>query len=83
MEEKDYMYITDKKGKRQKMELVLALNSLEGKFQYIVYKEENKKIPLYMAKLHADGSKTILDTNLTNEEKQLLIKNIKQKIIGG
>ena len=83
MEEKDYMYITDSRGRRQKMELVLAMNSLDGKFQYIAYKEENKKVPLYMAKLYFDGNKTTLDTDLTEEEKQLLAKTIKQKIIGG
>ena len=83
MEEKDYIYIKDNCGKKIKMELILAMNSLDGKFQYIAYKEENKKIPLYMAKLHIDGNKTILDTNLTEEEKNLLTKTIKQKIIGG
>lgn len=83
MEEKDYMHITDNNGRKQKMELVLAMNSLDGKFQYIAYKEENKKIPLYMAKIHFDGNKTILDTDLTDEEKQLVAKTIKQKIIGG
>ena len=83
MEEKDYIYIKDSNGKKIKMELILAMNSLDGKFQYIAYKEENKKIPLYMAKLYSDGDIIRLDTNLTDEEKELLTKTIKQKIIGG
>lgn len=83
MEEKDYIYIKDNNGKKIKMELILAMNSLDGKFQYIAYKEENKKIPLYMAKLYSDGDKIRLDTNLKDEEKQLLTETIKQKIIGG
>lgn len=83
MEEKDYIYIKDNYGKKIKMELILAMNSLDGKFQYIAYKEENKKIPLYMAKLYQDGSKFKLDTNLNEEERKMLTKTIKQKIIGG
>ena len=83
MEEKDYIYIKDNNGKKIKMELILAMNSLDGKFQYIAYKEENKKIPFYMAKLYSDGDKIRLDTNLKDEEKQLLTETIKQKIIGG
>lgn len=83
MEEKDYIYIKDSNGKKIKMELVLAMNSVDGKFQYIAYKEENKKIPLYLAKIYTDGNKTRLDTDLQEEEKQMLIKTIKQKIIGG
>lgn len=83
MEEKDYIYIKDDYGKKIKMELVLAMNSLDGRFQYIAYKEENKKIPLYMAKLYQDEDKIRLDTNLNEEEKKLLTKTIKQKVIGG
>lgn len=83
MEEKDYIYIKDDYGKKIKMELVLAMNSLDGRFQYIAYKEENKKIPLYMAKLYQDEDKIRLDTNLNDEEKKLLTKTIKQKVIGG
>lgn len=82
MEEKDYIYIKDDDGKKIKMELVLAMNSLDGKYQYIAYKEENKKIPLYLAKLYTNENKKRLDTNLSEEEKQMLIKTIKQKIIG-
>lgn len=83
MEEKDYIYIKDNYGKKIKMELILAMNSLDGKFQYIAYKEVNKKIPLYMAKLYQDGSGFKLDTNLNEEERKMLTKTIKQKIIGG
>ena len=83
MEEKDYIYINDKNGKKIKMELIIAINSLDGKFQYIAYKEENKKIPIYMAKLHIDEDKMKLDTDLKDEEQQLITKVIKQKIIGG
>ena len=81
--EKDYIYIYDKKGKKQKMELILAMNSQDGTFQYIAYKEENKTIPLYLAKLYAKKGIIDLDTNLTENEKQMLTKIIKEKIVGG
>ena len=82
MEEKDYIYITDKDGKKIRMELVLAMNSENGQYQYIAYKEEKRKTPLYIAKLYKDGNKTRLDTNLTKEEKILVSRTIKQKIVG-
>ena len=83
MKEKDYIYVYDDKGKKKRMELVLAINSDSGDFQYITYKEENKSVPLYIAKLYIKHGISKLDTNLTVEEKQKVIKIIKEKIIGG
>jgi len=83
MEEKDYIYIYDNKGKKTKMELILAMNSINNDFQYIAYKEIDKIIPLYMAKLYLQKGISKLDTNLTQEEKHMLMKIIKQKIVGG
>jgi len=83
MKEKDYIYIYNSKGKKIKMELILAMNSINNDFQYIAYKEVDKAIPLYMAKLYLKKGISELDTNLTQEEKQMLTKVIKQKIVGG
>jgi len=83
MEEKDYIYIYDKNGKKTKMELILAMNSLDGKFQYIAYKQEDKVVPLYMAKLYLKRGISDLDTNLSQEEIEMLKKVIKEKVVGG
>ena len=83
MEDKDYIYIYDNNGKKNKMELVLAMNSLDGMFQYIVYKEVNKALPLYMAKTSIKNGLLDLDTNLTEEEKQLIENTLNKKITGG
>ena len=83
MKEKDYIYVYDDKGNKKRMELVLAINSDSGDFQYITYKEENKSVPLYIAKLYIKQGMSRLDTNLSIEEKQKVIKVIKEKVIGG
>ncbi len=82
MEEKDYIFISDEKGNNKKMELVLAFNSADGKTQYIIYKETDKIVPVYMAKVKLNGEQFDLDTNLTDEERKLVEEKFKEKIIG-
>ncbi len=81
MEEKDYIYIYDEKGKKEKMELVLKIEIPDNPYQYIVYKKLNKKIPLYMAKLNIKQGITSLETNLTQEEKDIIINTIKKSLL--
>jgi len=81
--EKDYIYIYDKKGKKQKMELLFTLKLKDYKESYIVYKEVNKKVPLYMAKTEIAEGITSLNTNLNEEEQRILTKIIKQKLLEG
>ena len=83
MENKDYIYIYDEKGKKTKMELVLAINSEDGENQYIVYKDVNKVIPLYMAKIKLNKGLMDLNTDLTAQEKELVERKLKEKVIGG
>ena len=82
MEERDFIYIYDKDGKKIKMELVFAMNSEDGESQYIVYKEIDKIVPVYMAKIKLSDGIIDLDTDLTKEEKSLVEKMFKEKIIG-
>lgn len=81
--EKDYIYVYDKKGKKQKMELVFTLKLKDYKESYIVYKETNKKVPLYMAKTEIVEGITTLDTDLNEKEQKILTKVIKQKLLEG
>ena len=83
MEEKDYIYVYDKEGKKTKMELILAINSKDGKFQYIAYKHETQVVPIYMGKIELNDGLINLDTNLTEDEKLLIEKVLKEKITGG
>ena len=83
MEQKDYIYVYDEKGKKTRMELILAMNSENGEFQYIAYKPEQQIVPIYMAKIKLTEGLIDLDTNLTNEEKLLIEKTLKEKITGG
>ncbi len=83
MEQKDYIYVYDEKGKKTKMELILAMNSEDGKSQYIAYKPEKQIIPIYMAKIKLSEGLIDLDTNLTEEEVLLIEKTLKEKITGG
>ena len=82
MEEKDYIYVYDKDGNKTKMELVFAMNSEDGKSQYIVYKELDKIVPVYMAKIKLGDELIDLDTNLTKEERDLIEKKFKEIITG-
>jgi len=82
MEKRDFIYIFDENGKKIKMELVFAMNSEDGKSQYIVYKEIDKIVPVYMAKIKLATGLMDLDTNLTLEERELVEKKFKEKIIG-
>ena len=75
MEEKDYIYINDKNGKKIKMELIIAINSLDGKFQYIAYKEENKFKLISIAK----AQNLTVNQMIMDETSYKLIPN---KIIG-
>ena len=81
MEDKDYIYVYDKKGKKQKMELVAKVEIPEDPYQYIVYKEPSKKIPLYIAKLKLARGITALETNISQEEKDIVISAIKKEIL--
>ena len=80
MEERDYIYVYDENGKKLKMELVFAMNSEDGKSQYIVYKELDKLVPVYMAKIKLSDGLMNLDTNLTIEERNLVEKKFREKI---
>lgn len=80
MEERDYIYVYDENGKKLKMELVFAMNSQDGKSQYIVYKELDKLVPVYMAKIKLSDGLMNLDTNLTIEERNLVEKKFREKI---
>lgn len=82
MEERDYIYVYDENGKKIKMELVFAMNSQDGKSQYIVYKELDKLVPVYMAKIKLSDGLIDLDTNLTIEERNLIEKKFKEKVTG-
>ena len=82
MEERDYIYVYDENSKKIKMELVFAMNSQDGKSQYIVYKELDKLVPVYMAKIKLSDGLMDLDTNLTIEERNLVEKKFKEKITG-
>lgn len=75
MEDKDYIYIYDKDGRKEKMELVLSFEKDQN--NYIVYKKIDKKTPLYMAKIEIDGEKTSIDINLSPEEQELVTQTIK------
>lgn len=81
MDKRDYIYIYDKNGKKQKMELVLVVNKEGADYKYIVYKNVNKKVPLYMAKLKLEEGITKLDTNLQEDEKDMLINIIKKDLL--
>ena len=81
MEDKDYIYVYDKKGKKQKMELVAKVEIPENPYQYIVYKELDKKIPLYIAKLKLARGITALETNISQKEKDIVISAIKKELL--
>ncbi len=81
MDTRDYIYVYDKNGKKQKMELVLALEKEDTDYEYIVYKPIDKKVPLYMAKLKLEEGITKLETNLQEEEKDMLINIIKKDLL--
>lgn len=81
--EKDYIYVYDKKGKKQKMELVFTVKLKDSDESYIVYKETNQKVPLYIAKIETVEGITSLNTNLNEEEQSMLTKIIKQKLLEG
>ena len=81
MEQRDLIDVYDENGKKTKMELVFAINSKDGKFQYIVYKEIDKIVPVYMGKIKLGDGLIDLDTNLTAEERELVEKKFKEIII--
>lgn len=81
MEEKDYIYVYNDKGIKQKMELVLSFER-NGK-RFIVYKELNKKVPLYMAKVKLEEGVTALDTNLNVIEQEMVTEIIRDYFLGG
>lgn len=80
MEEKDYIYVYNKKGKKEKMELVLSFE-IEKK-QYIVYKELDKTVPLYIAKIELKKGITSIDTNLSEEEQEIVTGVIRDYFLG-
>ena len=81
MDKKDYIFVYDEKGKKQKMELVLVVEKEDTDYKYIVYKQVNKKVPLYMAKLKLVEGITKLETNLNEAEKNMLISIIKKDLL--
>lgn len=83
MENKDYIYVYDEKGKKQKMELVAKVEIPENPYQYIVYKEPDKKTPLYIAKLELAQGITAIETNISQEEKDIVIAAIKKELVEG
>ena len=63
------------------MELVLEAEKEGTDYKYIVYKEINKKVPLYMAKLKLEEGIIELENNLDEEEKNMLINIIKKDLL--
>lgn len=80
MEEKDYIYVYNKKGKKEKMELVLSFEIDET--QYIVYKQLDKTVPLYMAKIEIKKGITSIDTNLSEKEQEIVTGVIRDYFLG-
>ncbi len=81
MEETDYIYVYNNNGIKQKMELVFSFE--RNKNTYIVYKELNKTVPLYMAKTIVQEGKSTLDTNLNKKEQEMVMEIIKDYFLGG
>ena len=81
MEEKDYIYVYNKKGQKQKMELVYMFKTEQESKTYIVYKELNKRNLLHIAKMDMKNGINELDTNLTAEEEDMITNIIKRKLL--
>ena len=81
MKETDYIYVYNKKGIKQKMELVFCFDRNNN--TYIVYKELDKSVPLYMAKTIIKEGKSTLDTDLSKKEQEMVIEVIKDYFLGG
>lgn len=79
---KDYIYIEDANGSKMKMEIVLSFKLENEPKQYIIYKELEKDLPLYVAKCDIKEEISELDTNLTKEERIIISKIIKERNIG-
>ena len=63
------------------MELVIKVEIPDNPYQYIVYKEPNKKIPLYIAKLTLSQGITSLETDISEEEREIVINTIKKSLL--
>lgn len=81
MKEKDYIYVYNTKGQKQKMELVYLFKIEKESKVYIVYKELDKRNLLYMAKMDMKNGINELDTNLTTEEEEMIVNIIKRKLL--
>lgn len=66
----DYITINTKDGMKKNAELVSKFE-LQGLGEYIIYKLDKK---LYGARYNFDGKNTTLITDLTDNEKNLLIE---------
>lgn len=72
---KDIIYVYDKNGNKQKMEVVITFELQEFKRHYIIYREINKKdSEYYAARFNPDTSYSELDTNLSDSEKKIIQK---------
>lgn len=78
----DYIYVYDDNENKLKMEVVLSFKLEDESKQYIIYKELDKKFPLYAAKFNLNVGISDLDTNLTKEEKIIISKIVKERILG-
>ena len=75
---KDYVYIYNEDGVEIKMEAVLAFKLEKSEEQYLLYKEEGNTSEVYVAKIKPHSNP--LDTNLTEEEKNMVKKVLEQQL---
>lgn len=71
MDDKEFITITDNEGREEKFEFLTALESEDGKNQYIIYtdnkEDEGGNVNIYASKsVLVDGEETLID--LTDEE---------------
>lgn len=69
---KDYIYVYDESGKKEKMEVVFTYNDLRKKINYIVYRSLKKKNEFFAARYNPNKSISEIETNLCDEEKKMI-----------
>lgn len=77
MEKENIIYITNKFGKEEKMQVLFTYKNNKTLIDYIVYQDKNGEI--YAAKYDSNKTLSNLDTNLSQQELDILEKILKEK----